>query len=179
MTTFDRRSFLKLGGLMTAGVAFGGSAMHSLATGAGQAAAAPAGAANGTVAGGYGALRPAEDQNGDEILALPAGFRYVTFSKTGDPMSDGTAVPRNHDGMAVFQGRGRYTRLIRNHEVRNGPGDMAAAVGGPTSTKYDPLGVGGTVTLDFDTRTHDAGARLRQCERHHRELRGRDRLPRR
>jgi hypothetical protein len=92
------------------------------------------------------------DQNGEEILALPDGFRYVTFSKTGETMSDSTEVPRNHDGMAAFRGPGGRTRLIRNHEVRNAPGDRAAAVAGPASTKYDALGVGGTTTLDFDTR---------------------------
>ena len=152
MTKLDRRSFLKRGGVATAGAVVGGNALQLLGS-ATLAAAAPARRAEGGVTGGYGPLRPVPDQNGDEILALPAGFRYVTFSKTGDPMSDGTRVPRNHDGMAAFPGPDGRTRLIRNHEVRNGPGDMAAAVGGPQSTKYDPLGVGGTVTLDFDTNT--------------------------
>lgn len=153
MTMLDRRSFLRRGGAVTAGAVIGGNALHLLTAGALRAGAAPTGAANGAVAGGYGALRPVADQNGDAILALPDGFRYVTFSKTGDTMSDGTLVPRNHDGMAAFQGPGGATRLVRNHEVRNAPGDMAAAVGGPASTKYDPVGVGGTVTLDFDPRT--------------------------
>lgn len=152
MTRLDRRSFLKRGGAVTAGGVLGGNMLHMLTTGALDAVAAPTGPANGGIAGGYGALRPVADQNGDAILALPDGFRYVTFSKTGDTMSDGTLVARNHDGMAAFAGPGGLIRLIRNHEVRNAPGVMAAAVAGPLSTKYDSLGVGGTTTLDFDTR---------------------------
>jgi hypothetical protein len=151
MAELDRRSFLKRTSAVTAGAVFGGTALQVLARGP-LAAAAPTGVANGRIAGGYGALRPARDQDGNEILALPEGFTYVTFSKTGSAMSDGTSVPRNHDGMAAFRGAGGTTRLIRNHEVRNLPGVMAAAVAGPASTKYDAVGVGGTVTLDFDTR---------------------------
>lgn len=153
MTTLDRRSFLKRSGAVTAGAVLGGNALHMLTTGAIPALAGPGGPSAGGGAGGYGALRPVPDQNGDAILALPDGFRYVTFSKTGDTMSDGTVVARNHDGMAAFRGPNCLTRLVRNHEVRNGPGDMTAAVAGPASTKYDPLGVGGTTTLDFDTKT--------------------------
>lgn len=151
MTKLDRRSFLTRSGAVTAGAVFGGQALQAITTGA-LARPAPTGRATGGVAGGYGELKPVADQSGDEILALPDGFRYVTFSKTGDTMSDGTAVPRNHDGMAAFRGRDGRTRLIRNHEVRNAPNDMTAAVGGPSSTRYDAAGVGGTTTLDFDTR---------------------------
>jgi hypothetical protein len=102
----------------------------------------------------YGALAPTPDQNGDEILALPPGFRYVTFSKIGSTMSDGNIVPRAHDGMTCFEGHGHTVRLIRNHEVRTGPGAFSNpatfSMGGPANTRYDPLGVGGTVTIDFD-----------------------------
>jgi hypothetical protein len=41
--------------------------------------------------GGYGAPSRVADQNGDEVLALPEGFDYVTLSKIGDIMSDGNA----------------------------------------------------------------------------------------
>ncbi len=102
------------------------------------------------VRSGYGPLRPSRDQHGDEILALPAGFRYTTFSKLGDRMTDGGQVPCNHDGMAAFAGPNGTTRLIRNHEVRNRPRETDGAVGGPCATRYDPLGVGGTVTVDLD-----------------------------
>jgi secreted PhoX family phosphatase len=99
---------------------------------------------------GYGPLRRAADQNGQEILALPDGFRYVTFSKTGQPMIDGSGpVPRNHDGMACFPGPDGTIRLIRNHEVRNAAGDLRLGVP-HAGTPYDAKGMGGTITVDFD-----------------------------
>jgi secreted PhoX family phosphatase len=104
----------------------------------------------------YGALRPTPDQNGEMILALPEGFEYITFSKIGDTMSDGNIVPRAHDGMTCIDWIGGRVRLIRNHEVRTGPGSYntpsTLSLGGPAETRYDPLGVGGTVTLEFDVR---------------------------
>ncbi len=104
----------------------------------------------------YGEVRPVPDQNGNHILALPKGFQYVTFSAIGDRMSDGNIVPRAHDGMTCFEWRGSVVRLIRNHEVRTGPGAFqdpsTFSMGGPARTRYDALGVGGTVTLDFDLK---------------------------
>jgi secreted PhoX family phosphatase len=102
------------------------------------------------VHGSYGELAPTPDQNGDEILALPGDFSYVTFSKIGDPMADGNLTPRNLDGMGTFAGPNGTVRLIRNHEVRNDPGDRAGAVIGPSGTRYDELGMAGTVTVDYD-----------------------------
>lgn len=102
----------------------------------------------------YGELRPKLDQNGHSILALPDGFEYVTFSAIGETMSDGNLVPRALDGMTCFARQGGIVRLIRNHEVRTRPGSFddpgTFSVGGPPESRYDPLGVGGTVTLDFD-----------------------------
>ena len=100
----------------------------------------------------YGDLKPVPDQNGDEILALPRDFRYVTFSKTGEAFGNGLVVPRNHDGMACFDGRGDIVRLIRNHEVRNAAGDFTLGVNGPADKRYDAKGMGGCMTLDFDTK---------------------------
>lgn len=104
----------------------------------------------------YGSLEPTPDQNGDHILALPRDFQYVTFSKIGDRLSDGNICPRAHDGMTCLEGRGSVVRLIRNHEVRTAPGafndPITFSLGGPADKRYDPLGVGGTVTLDFDLR---------------------------
>ncbi len=155
MVRVDRRGFLIRGGAF-AGTAVAAPFIDVLAR-ASQAGAAPAVTRSGAgrsalVAGPYGPLAPVPDQNGDEILALPAGFSYVTFSRTGEEMSDGAAVPRNHDGMGAFVGPGGTVRLIRNHEVRNAPGNAAQAVAGPAATRYDPLGGGGTVTLDYDPR---------------------------
>ena len=99
---------------------------------------------------GYGALRRAKDQEGREILALPEDFSYITFSRTGDPMGDGTPTPRNHDGMACFAMPGGLVRLIRNHEVTNAAGNSALGVLADSSLRYDPLAFGGCVTVDFD-----------------------------
>lgn len=101
---------------------------------------------------GYGELFRTRDQNGEEHLALPRGFQYVTFSKTGEMMSDGFPVPRNHDGMTCFEMPNGTIRLIRNHEVRNAAGDFNLGVIGPEATRYDAKGVGGCVTLDFNLR---------------------------
>jgi secreted PhoX family phosphatase len=100
----------------------------------------------------YGELAPAPDQNGDLILALPRDFHYVTFSKTGEAFGAGLIVPRNHDGMACFERPGHLVRLIRNHELRNGAGNFALGVNGPAHLRYDAKGMGGCMTLDFDTR---------------------------
>jgi uncharacterized protein len=101
---------------------------------------------------GYGPLQRTRDQNGEEVLALPAGFHYMTFGKTGEMMSDGFPTPRNHDGMTCFEKKHGIIRLIRNHEVRNAAGDFNLAVIGPEATRYDVKANGGCVTLDFDPR---------------------------
>jgi secreted PhoX family phosphatase len=100
----------------------------------------------------YGELGPQADQNGDVVLALPKDFHYVTFSKTGDTFGSGLVVPRNHDGMACFEGRGDIVRLIRNHEVRNAAGDFTLGVNAPAHLRYDAKASGGCMTLDFDTK---------------------------
>ena len=100
----------------------------------------------------YGDLSPKADRDGNVVLALPADFEYRTFSKTGESFGAGSIVPRNHDGMACFEGRGHSLRLIRNHEVRNAAGDFNLGVNGPVELRYDAKGMGGCMTLDFDTR---------------------------
>jgi hypothetical protein len=102
---------------------------------------------------GYGPLKRTPDQNGQEFLALPQGFSYVTFSKNGSPILDGTGmVPNTHDGMASFRGPNGTIRLIRNHEIRNAAG--VAAGGVPhAGTPYDARAFGGTLTVDFDPQS--------------------------
>jgi hypothetical protein len=104
----------------------------------------------------YGPLRRTPDQDGNVVLALPPDFEYVTFSKIGDTLSDGNICPRAHDGMTCIDGPLGTVRLIRNHEVRTAPGAFndptTFSMGGPANTRYDALGVAGTVTLDFDLR---------------------------
>ena len=92
-----------------------------------------------------------------EVLALPAGFSYVTFSHTGSRMSDGNPTPLALDGMGSFAG-GRYhgrsrhghlVRLVRNSEDRN-PAGTTGGLLGDRSKAYDPTAFGGTVTLVYD-----------------------------
>jgi secreted PhoX family phosphatase len=152
MTTINRRSFLAGGVAVAGGAVTVGSSLFQ-ALGAAAEAPSPAPGFTGRPGrGGYGPLRRTADQNGDEILALPAGFEYVTFSKIGETMSDGTPVPRAHDGMGAFRARRNQVLLIRNHEVRTAPGAVPGSVQGPAALRYDPLGVGGTTSLLFDTR---------------------------
>jgi len=134
----DRRGFL----------AAAGGGLLSL-TALDRLAAQDALARHGSRSEPYGPLRRMRDQRGIEVLALPAGFSYVTFSHTGSRMSDGNTTPLALDGMAAFPGRRHgEVRLIRNSEDRN-PARLGS-VGGPVGAKYDPDGGGGTVTLVFD-----------------------------
>lgn len=152
-TTMGRRSFISKAVVLAGGAVASTTALQRLAASGDHAQTGGGSAHEAAKAGvGYGPLAPAPDQNGDEILALPAGFTYVTFAKTGTPlMSDRSLVhPRNHDGMGAFAGADGVVRLIRNHENRNDPGDPTLGVLGPLTTKYDPLAYGGTVTVDFD-----------------------------
>lgn len=152
MSSLDRRSFLA-GSAAVAGGAFtlGNGLFDALSAGA--ATSTPGfGGHRSRPSGGYGALSRMPDQDGLEVLALPEGFEYVTFSKIGDTMADGTPVPRAHDGMGAFRARRGDTLLIRNHEVRTAPGTVLGSVQAPTDLRYDPLGGGGTTSLLFDTR---------------------------
>ena len=155
MNAFDdihrgRRSFLKRtaaagGALVT------GSTLSILGAHAAWASSGKGRLGAGPLVQPYGPLVPAPDRNGDAILALPGGFRYVTFSKTGSLLLDGSQpVPRNHDGMGAFPGPKGTVRLIRNHELRNAPNNFALGVIGRPATRYDSKGMGGTVTVDFD-----------------------------
>jgi uncharacterized protein len=94
---------------------------------------------------GYGPLAPVEDQaTGQELLALPKGFRYWSFGIAGSPMSDGRPTPPDHDGMAAFA-HGRGIRIVRNHEVIG-----RGAAFGALDRAYDPEAPGGTTTILFD-----------------------------
>jgi hypothetical protein len=160
MTDLDRRSFLLRSAAVAGGVAVSGTAMQGIANHAAWAGPGngQGGRGNSPMADGYGRLRPTPDQNGEVILALPTGFQYTTFSKTGATMTDGNPVPRNHDGMGAFPGPGPGTVvLVRNHEVRNGPQTSPPRIGagdvlGPIGTMYDANGVGGTTNLVYDLR---------------------------
>jgi len=92
----DRRAFLRRGA-MGAG-AFWALSLHEL-----SARAAHQGGPvviNGVSP--YGPISPKKDQTtGLELLKLPDGFKYWSYSWTGDTLSDGVTCPNLHDGMAV------------------------------------------------------------------------------
>ena len=155
MTGLDRRTFLvraaaASGGLLSMGAVERLVARDALGQGR-QPKAQP-----------YGPLRRVADQRGVEVLALPAGFTYVTFSHTGSKMSDGNTTPLALDGMGAFaggrthshrnndrdRGRDRFVRLVRNSEDRNLPG--SGGLVGNRSAAYDPTAFGGTTTLVYD-----------------------------
>jgi len=140
MTLLDRRAFLARGAAGMVSVA----AVERLVARSALAKKEP------DAAFGYGPPQRMADQRGMEVLALPAGFSYVTFGHIGSTMSDGNVTPLALDGMAAFAhpDDDRLVRLIRNHEDRNKPG--VASVGGDPAAKYDPTGGGGTSTLDYD-----------------------------
>ena len=147
-STLNRRSFITRGAAAAGGGLASTAALERLL--AGDAAAAP-GRRKKRRGGSYGPLERKADQRGVEVLALPAGFSYVTFSHSGSTMSDGNPTPLALDGMSAFQDRrpGRV-RLVRNSEDRNLPG--TASVLGDPAAKYDPQGGGGTTTLVYDER---------------------------
>lgn len=111
------------------------------------------------------------------LLELPQGFSYRALSITGQTMSDGAAVPGDHDGMACFRGhQGQYV-LVRNHELSVGEnkyGNRAGCL--PANGKvYDPFvlepgqGGGGTTTLVVNYRGElvedyiSLGGTIRNC----------------
>jgi uncharacterized protein len=80
-----------------------------------------------------------------EWLALPEGFQYVVLGMTGTTMWDGNRTPQALDGMGAFgAGLGR-TRLVRNHENRDG---ARPPIGG-AERAYDPVGGGGNTTMEI------------------------------
>jgi secreted PhoX family phosphatase len=111
-----------------------------------EAISARAGAAGPPVTqgSGFGPLAPVPDQaTGLPLLALPAGFSYISYGWTNDVMSDGIPTPNAHDGMGAFHLGGTITGLVRNHERGTGTPFVTPA--------YDPAATGGTTNLTFDT----------------------------
>ena len=151
MTDVDRRSFLKAGGVTAGATLLGGSALQAISLR--MAEAAPAKGKRNASAG-YGPLAPARSLNDkQQWLALPRGFEYTIFSKTGDEMSDGRPAARSHDGMGAFGTAGGGVRLIRNQEIRfsrTAPFEQGTFVVEPAPNAYDRSARGGTTTLHFD-----------------------------
>jgi len=134
-TPIARRSFLQGATAMAGAGAMLGFESLGRATSSG--ATPPSGN------GGYGPLYPTRDQTtGEELIALPRGFEYLTFGRTGHLMDDGIPTPGSHDGMAAFRAAD-VVRVVRNHE--RGPGAAFA-----TGMTYNAGAGGGTTTLVFD-----------------------------
>ena len=70
----------------------------------------------------YGPISPKIDEStGLPLIMLPDGFRYQSFSWTGDMMSDGVSCPSLHDGMAVVDEiRGRFSLFADLHRRDGG-----------------------------------------------------------
>ena len=103
------------------------------------------------VPGPYGPLSPKLDETtGLPLLRLPEGFRYRSFSWTGDALADGVRCPAMHDGMAVVDRAAEpgHVILVRNHE-----GGAGAPFSGSAAHKASDAGAGGTTNLLFDTTT--------------------------
>lgn len=166
-----RRSFFKGGVALAAAAPFVGT-LQAFAARQAQAATQVLPAA-----GPYGPVAPVKDKTtGLELLQLPEGFNYKTFSWAGDLMADGQTIPGGHDGMGVITVRsgrgGEEIVLVRNHELGTGSRIEAPAVyddvtlsngqqisGGNTNI-YFPRGMGQEIRTEASlggTRTNCAG----------------------
>jgi secreted PhoX family phosphatase len=152
MTGLDRRSFLKAGSatlLATTG-------LQAISTRMAEAAPRNRRVHPRNPHADYGPLHPTTAVNTrDRWLALPAGFSYSIFGKTGAPMSDGHLSPRAHDGMGAFSSPSGAVTLIRNQEVRfssTAPYSQGTFVIPAPEGSYDRTAGGGTTTLRFDPR---------------------------
>lgn len=106
------------------------------------------------VRSGYGPLRPTRDlSTGLELLQLPEGFNYKSFSWAGDLMENGQPVPASHDGMGVIGERpgahGREIVLVRNHEASTGRLIPARALYDDVQLANGQQPAGGTTNLYF------------------------------
>ncbi len=152
MPDLDRRSFLKAGSatlLATTG-------LQVISTRMAEAAPRNRRAGRRNPRADYGPLQPTVAVNTrDRWLALPAGFSYSVFGKTGSEMSDGQPAPRANDGMGAFSGASGAVTLIRNQEVRftsTAPYTQDPFAIDAPATSYDPDAGGGTTMLRFNPR---------------------------
>ena len=137
-----RRRFVQGSAAVGGGIALGGPI-----------AALAARTAEGTVKRtiGYGPLRPTPEQTtGEAFLELPRGFKYRIISRQGEAMSDGNPTPGIFDGTGAYPGPKGTVVLIRNHENRSRPNEIAVTV--PTGKRYDndPNVRGGNTKLVVD-----------------------------
>ena len=139
-TTTDRRTFMRRGA-MGAGALWALSLGEFMERGTLHAA---------QVTSPYGPISPKVDETtGLALLQLPQGFRYMSYSWTGDKLRGGIPCPNLHDGMAVVDAVGNSGKLIlvRNHEGAAGVPYLSRP-----SITYAGDGAGGTTNLVFDTK---------------------------
>lgn len=124
----NRRTFVAGSAALGAGYALGGPiSAYAARTGHGK---------HRPKAVGYGPLKPAREEDSGQIyMELPAGFKYRLINRSGAPMRNGLPTPGIFDGMAAYDGPGRSTVLIRNHENRSRPGEITVPV--PNGKRYD------------------------------------------
>jgi len=140
MNKTDRRTFMRRG-------AMGAGALWAVSLGEFMSRSVVEAAA---IASPYGPIGPKLDETtGLPLLQLPDGFRYMSYSWTGDRLQDGTPCPNLHDGMAVVDSLGTSGKLIlvRNHEGGAAPAPYLQRK--PITFMND--GFGGTTNLRFDT----------------------------
>src|SRR5262245_23600941 len=143
MTALDRRRFLGRSAAVAGGALAGPASLPGLVARA-QGNAGRALPRHGS----YGPISPTPSANtGETLLALPRGFHYNAFGRTGTPMTDGRPTPPAHDGMASYAAPDGTVRLVRNHEVRPRVASPIAPVA------YDPFAGGGTTTTVVDPAT--------------------------
>lgn len=136
----DRRTFLRRGA-MGAGALWAVSLGEFMTRGTLEATA---------MASPYGPISPKVDETtGLRLLQLPDGFRYMSYSWTGDPLRGGVPCPNMHDGMAVVDEVGNSGKLIL---VRNHEGGVGTPYLSRQSITYAGDGAGGTTNLRFDTK---------------------------
>ncbi len=156
MTTVDRRSFLKAGGVTAGATLLGGTGLQAISMRMAEAAPGKRTGKRRDAATGYGPISPTRAVNTrDSWLALPESFEYSIFSTTGSPMSDGRLAPRSHDGMGAFGSTAGGVTLIRNQEIRfnrQAPFTQGRFTIEPAANAYDRTARGGTTTLRFDAR---------------------------
>ncbi len=102
----------------------------------------------------YGPLLEAIDETtGLPLIRLPAGFRYLSFGWTGDPMTDGAPTPAGHDGGAALWGAWGRVYYVRNHELSYRETSRWQTSFADEGLTYDGgQAPGGTTTVVFDSR---------------------------